>query len=462
MDKRVYWIWMQHAFGPGSPTPWRIHQNVSGGAEGFWEAGPRLWNSLKGIREREAMALHAFSLEEAQAQLEYALRVGWEVLTPECAQYPQALTHIFDPPAVLYGKGELPDLESRPAIAVVGSRNARRESEEKAKEFGYQLAIGGAAVITGGAVGIDAAVTLGAMSGQGPVVSVLPVALNSSYLAKNAFLRESILDRGGALLTEYFSQQTPVHGTFQARNRLITGLSCGVLLIQAARKSGTVMYASFAKDQNRDVFVWPGLRDDPLFAGGWDLIEEGAKTVERGEEVLEEYSRRFAGLGKVISLFPQGENLAGTESLVREPLAALADPGVPELPGEQALVLEALGKEPLPLPELEEATGLPAGRILSALTELELRGLVESLPGKRYRRKTGRVRGEKQGPRERPVLSMTGEQAAVLAALGREPKSVAQLEEASGIPAGRVLSALTELELLGLCQSCPGKRYRRG
>ena len=235
-----------------------------------------------------------------------------------------------------------------------------------------------------------------------------------------------------------------------------------MLLIQAARKSGTVMYASFAKDQNRDVFVWPGLRDDPLFAGGWDLIEDGAKTVERGEEVLEEYSRRFEDLGKVISLFPQGENLAGTESLVREPLAALADPGVPELPGEQALVLEALEKEPLPLPELEEAAGLPAGRILSALTELELRGLAESLPGKRYRRKIGRVRGEKQGPRERPVLSMTGEQAAVLAALGREPKSVAQLEEASGIPAGRVLSALTELELLGLCQSCPGKRYRRG
>ena len=347
---------------------------------------------------------------------------------------------------------------------MVGSRNARRESEEKAREFGYQLAIGGAAVITGGAVGIDAAVTLGAMSGQGPVVSVLPVALNSSYLAKNAFLRESILDRGGALLTEYLSQQTPVHGTFQARNRLITGLSCGVLLIQAARKSGTVMYASFAKDQNRDVFVWPGLRDDPLFAGGWDLIEDGAKTVERGEEVLEEYSRRFEGLRKIVPLFPERNSLEleEAEPLGRERLAALADPGVPELPGEQALVLEALGKEPLPLPELEEAAGLPAGRILSALTELELRGLVESLPGKRYRRKTGRVRGEKQGPRERPVLSMTGEQAAVLAALGREPKSVAQLEEASGIPAGRVLSALTELELLGLCQSCPGKRYRRG
>ena len=447
MDKRVYWIWMQHAFGPGSPTPWRIHQNVSGGAEGFWEAGPRLWNSLKGIREREAMALHAFSLEEAQAQLEYALRVGWEVLTPECAQYPQALTHIFDPPAVLYGKGELPDLERRPAIAVVGSRNARRESEEKAKEFGYQLAIGGAAVITGGAVGIDAAVTLGAMSGQGPVVSVLPVALNSSYLAKNAFLRESILDRGGALLTEYFSQQTPVHGTFQARNRLITGLSCGVLLIQAARKSGTMLYAAHAKDQNRDVFVYPGPPEDPAFAGGRELLADGAKGVTCGEEILEEYEWRFQRRGRLLPLEKPAPPL-------QEPTAALADAGIPS---QQETVLAALGEEPVTVAYLEEKTGLAAGKLLGCLTQLELQGLAQSEPGKRYRRAKGPRRQEK----EKGVLTLTGEQAAVFASLQETPVTVAFLEERTGLSPGEILGILTELETQGLAASAPGRRYRR-
>lgn len=272
MDNRAYWIWMQQAFGAGSPLPWRIHRSVPGGVEAFYQGGPRLWNSLGGIREQEAAALFSFSLEEAQAQLEHALKVGWEVLTPACEEYPQALTHIYDPPAVLYGKGKLPDMDSRPALAVVGARKATPETQEKAREFGYQLALGGASVVTGGAVGVDAAVALGAIGGGGPVVSVLPVALNSPYLSKNHFLRQSILEKGGALLTEYFAQQTPGFGTFQVRNRLITGLACGVLLLQAARKSGTVMYASYAKDQNRDVFVWPGPQGDPAFAGGWDLL----------------------------------------------------------------------------------------------------------------------------------------------------------------------------------------------
>ena len=272
MDERVYWIWIQHGFGEGSPMPWRIHQSWPGGVRGFYEDGPRAWNSMPSIREKEAAALYSFSLEEAQAQLEYAERVNWQVITPECEKYPLALRNIFDPPAVLYGKGSLPDVDRQPTIAVVGARKAQKVSEEKAKEFSYQLAIGGAAVVTGGAVGIDAAAILGAMSGEGPVVSVLPVALNSSYPSRNAFLRQSLLERGGALLTEYFSQQTPSYGTFQVRNRLITGLACGVLLLQAAQKSGTMLYAAHAKDQNRDVFVWPGAPGDAAFAGGRGLI----------------------------------------------------------------------------------------------------------------------------------------------------------------------------------------------
>ena len=462
MDNRAYWIWMQQAFGAGSPLPWRIHRSVPGGVEAFYQGGPRLWNSLGGIREQEAAALFSFSLEEAQAQLEHALKVGWEVLTPACEEYPQALTHIYDPPAVLYGKGKLPDMDSRPALAVVGARKATPETQEKAREFGYQLALGGAVVVTGGAVGVDAAVALGAMSGGGPVVSVLPVALNSPYLSKNHFLRQSILEKGGALLTEYFAQQTPGFGTFQVRNRLITGLACGVLLLQAARKSGTVMYASYAKDQSRDVFVWPGPQGDPAFAGGWDLLEDGAKAVERGEEILEEFQYRFAGRGKIISL-PAPRAWRAEEAAI----PVLADPGLPALSQAQAAVLAALTDTPQAVAQLEEAAGLPAGQLLGALTELELLGLAQSHQGKRYSRLISPgggyspPAGRGRAPAAGEASPLAKGQEKVLAALTDTPQTVAQLEEATGLPAGQLLGALTELELLGQVQPHRGKRYSR-
>lgn len=458
VDNRVYWIWLQHAFGAGSPMPWRIYRSLPGGVEEFFQQGPRLWNSLDVIREKDAAALYSFSLEEAQAQLEYALKVGWEVITPECEKYPFALKNIFDPPAVLYGKGHLPNVDRQPAIAVVGARKARKESVEKGKMFGYQLAIGGAVVITGGAVGMDAAATLGAMSGEGPMISVLPVALNSSYVSENAFLRESIVDKGNALITEYFSQQSPGYGTFRVRNRLITGLSCGVLLIQAARQSGTSMYATHAKNQDRDVFVYPGPKDDPLFAGGWDLIADGAKAVECGEEILEEYDHRFQRQHRVIPLFDEGEKAPAPEE---EAMPALADSGASGLSKDQENVLGVLTREPQTVAQLEEATGFPMGNLLGTLTELELLGLAEAFPGKRYRRGNALSPKEKEEASHAPYLTMSGEQAAVLDVLEGKPQSIKQLEERTGIPAGRILSALTELELMGLAEACPGKRYRR-
>jgi DNA processing protein len=302
------------------------------------------------------------------------------------------------------------------------------------------------------------------MSGGGPVVSVLPVALNSPYLSKNHFLRQSILEKGGALLTEYFAQQTPGFGTFQVRNRLITGLACGVLLLQAARKSGTVMYASYAKDQNRDVFVWPGPQGDPAFAGGWDLLEDGAKAVECGEEILEEFQYRFAGRGKIISLPAPRAWQAEEEAAI----PVLADPGLPALSQAQAAVLAALTDTPQTVAQLEEATGLPAGQLLGALMELELLGQARSHQGKRYSRRSPALAG-RQAPSARSSRSspgggpihLTGEQAVVLTCLTKAPQPLDQLEKATGLPAGKVLEALQVLEGMGLARPCPGGGYCR-
>lgn len=389
MDHRAYWIWLQHAFGAGSRLPWELSKRFAGGVEEFYKQGASLWNALTFISEGQAAALFDFSLAQAEAQLEHAEKVGWMVITPECEKYPEPLRHISDPPAVLYVKGDLPDLEARPAIAIAGARKASDASLEAARKIGYQLACGGAPVVSGGAVGIDAAALKGALSALGHVISVLPVDLGSSYVTKNASLRREIPEKGGALVSEYFSQNRPGFGTFQQRNRLITGLSAGVVLIQAAKKSGTMLYAKYAVDQNRDVFVYPGPPGDPEFSGSQALLEDGARAITCGEDVLGEYDQRYAVMpSELFSLAPEYDGLfddiplPGTET-------ALGDPGRMEpedsRASEDSPILDALADGALTAAQLEERTGLGAGALLSQLTELELEGRIESVAGRRYR-----------------------------------------------------------------------------
>ena len=396
LDNTAYWIWLQNAFGAGSPIPWNIFTRLAGGVEEFHSGGIRLWNKMKFISDGHISALADFTPEEAQARLEYVNMRGWEALTPQSEKYPTALRNISNPPAVLYVKGEFPDVDSRPSIAVAGSRRPTEDSLTAASKFGYQLAAGGAVVISGGAVGVDANALLGAMSAAGRMISVLPVDLDSPYIADNAVLRRSISERGGALVTEYFSQRHPLRGTFQERNRLITGLSCGIVLIQARLTSGTIMYAKYAGEQSRDVFVYPGPPGAADFEGSRRLISEGAKPVICGEEVLEEYGTRFA--------FAQSdlENASNVSKKVStgaaEPASledGFSDTGCsaaqtkrrayPEREGDEGKILSALQDGELSVSQLEDITDIPAGRLLGLLTTLELEGLAESLPGKRYR-----------------------------------------------------------------------------
>jgi len=388
MDHRAYWVWLQHAFGQGSRLPWELSRRFAGGVEEFFQSGPKLWNTLSFITERQAASLFDFSLNEAEAQIEYAEKVGCTVITPECEKYPEPLRHISDPPAVLYVKGELPDMEASPAIAIAGARKALDVSVEAARKIGYQLACGGAVVVSGGAVGIDAAALTGAMDALGRVVSVLPVDLSSSYVSKNASLRREIPEKGGALVSEYFMQSQPSLGSFQVRNRIITGLSAGVVLIQAAKKSGTMIYARHALEQNRDVFVYPGPPDVAEYEGSRALLRDGAKAVTCGEDILEEYGYRYSAAPREI--FPSDPDYDGLfdEMELPEELA-FGDPGTAgEGSGagpEASQILAALEGATLTVSQLEERTGLNAGTLLSHLTELELEGRVESVSGRRYR-----------------------------------------------------------------------------
>ena len=190
----VFWMWAQQSFGPGSGTPWHIHKSFPGGLEGFYRAGPRCWNNMDYVSEVQSESLALCTVEEAMARLEYAVKLGWQVVTPECEQYPRELRNISDPPAVLYIKGAKPVELAGPKVAVVGARKALRESLDAAKSIGYQLATAGGVVVTGEAVGADAGAMEGVISAGGRAVCVLPVDLSSPYMAKTAHLRRRVLE----------------------------------------------------------------------------------------------------------------------------------------------------------------------------------------------------------------------------------------------------------------------------
>lgn len=394
MDERVYWIWLQNAFGAGSAKPVQLVRRA-GSAESLFRDGIGLWSSFTFVSDRELAALSAYGVREAEAALDYCLRLGQQVYTPDTPGYPDLLREIYNPPAVLYVRGTLPDASGDVAIGVVGTRKAGKAGLRAAREISYELAQEGAAVISGGALGIDSEAHRGAIDGRGRTVAVLPCGLDYPYLMDNANLRREILDSGGALVTEY-PMQTPVQrGAFQTRNRLISGMAHGVLVAEAPKKSGALITARYAAEQNREVFVFIS-EDTAAFAGCIGLAEDGAARIRTAEDILRAFSAQRKS-ARTALLRQAAENVARPARRVRvvplsdsaaEAAEAEETPAAPQpeagLSADAQRVLASLGGEPKHAAVLEAETGLSAGSVLAALTELELLGKIRSYPGQRF------------------------------------------------------------------------------
>lgn len=216
LDRRAYWIWLQHALQAGSSKPRHILESF-GSIEDFYRAGRQEWGLLGIFTQRELSAMREYPLQEAQAQLAYCAQMGQTVLTPEDGEYPFLLRQIHNPPAVLYVQGELPDFAEVPAISIVGTRKATLVGKRVAHSLGYGLAKGGAVVVSGGALGIDTAAHKGALLAGGKTVCVLGCGIDYPYLAANTSLREAI-SHSGALLSEYPPGTPALRNHFPIRN----------------------------------------------------------------------------------------------------------------------------------------------------------------------------------------------------------------------------------------------------
>ena len=296
-----------------------------------------------------------------------AIAQDGKVVALEDALYPAWLRTIADPPPVLYCHG-LPEPRDRQAVAIVGARKATSYGLRITETLARELSGAGFTIVSGFARGIDAAAHRAALEAGGRTIAVLGCGLDVDYPPEHADLREEIATCG-AVLTEFAPGTKPLAHHFPRRNRIISGLSLGVIVVEAAEDSGSLITARLALDQGRDVFAVPGPIDAALSRGPHGLIKQGAKLVETVDDIVEE-------------LLPQIDT-AGIPK--RRPVLAEAAE-LPNLSSEERLLLDQMSREPLHLDDLTERSGLTPGGVAGILLGLELKDVVRQLPGQRYYR----------------------------------------------------------------------------
>ncbi len=315
------------------------------------------------LAERIAAARREKDVEHELAECE---RLGVRVLTPDSADFPATLKGIPGPPALLYVRGDLLPRDAL-AVAVVGSRHCTAYGLRTAERLGSSLARIGFTVVSGLARGIDAAAHRGALAASGRTIAVMASGVGNIYPPEHGELAEQII-KAGALVSEMPTQFEPMAGLFPQRNRIISGLSLGVILVEAAQRSGALITATHAKEQNREVFAVPGPIDSLASRGCHALLRDGATLVESAEDVLD-------ALGPLMN-----EIKPTPDTAVRHPLELTLN----EI---ERKLLDMIGSEAISADELVARCQLPAPQVLSTLSVLEMRRLVRRMPGNVYARR---------------------------------------------------------------------------
>lgn len=398
MASLKYWLWLSTRKGVGGQGMLQVLEHFGTPERAFF-ADPGEYDLLplpvrQGLEDR--------SMDQAEKILEECDRQQIRIMTLQDADYPERLRQLDDAPGVLYLKGRLPHMDEEVAIGVVGTRKATEYGRQTAARLGLELARAGAVLVSGTAAGIDTCAIKGALQAGGTVVSVLGGGVDVPYPRENRFLYQDIA-AVGTLISEYPPGTENIGSHFPVRNRILSGLSLGVVVVEAGEYgSGAMITANLALDQNRDVFAVPGNVDSPASRGCIRLMQQGAKPILNAEDVLVEYRGRFPHKLPWTGPLPQeqaqqrlegalldkkrhptektpvdkGENKAYSSD-VRSP-AGFTD--------DQLSILAALGDKLRLADELVELTQIPARRVLSALTMLQIDGCVEEQPGKRFKR----------------------------------------------------------------------------
>ncbi len=407
----VHWIWF--ATRKALPDAARLELLARfHDPEELYYADPETVRRMAELSPDALASLQDRELSGAEEILEQCGRKRIQVLTFQDALYPKRLKNTADPPCVLYYKGRLPELDAAPVIGVVGTRHASGYGLTAAKRLGYQIGQCGGTVVSGMALGIDAMAMSGALTAGQPVVGVLGCGVDIQYPAANRALYAD-LERYGCILSELPPGTPPSKWAFPRRNRIISGVSNGVLVVEAPQKSGALITARLAAEQGRDVFAVPGNIDVPSCAGSNTLLREGAIAATSGWEVLSEYAALYPGkirnaqTSARMTAYPDEVRLASKEAQNAQPeekkenikknldkkmidnapsapYSDRKDP-LPPLSEEERLIVCALQNGERQADDVIAETGLTTGKFLAAMTVLEIKGILRRLPGKRLR-----------------------------------------------------------------------------
>ena len=298
---------------------------------------------------------------DLDAELTLVEQAGARVLTQTDAEYPELLKEIHDPPIVLYVLGKLEPRDQKSGIGIVGTRKASHYAAESAKKLGYQLAYAGLTIYSGLARGIDTAAHQAALAANGRTVAVLGSGLTHIYPEENIPLAEKIAAGSGAVISEFPMATTPTKQTFPKRNRIISGASFGLLVVEAGLNSGALISAREAGEQGRSLYAVPGRIDQPGTLGSNRLIQQGAKLVIDAGDILSDLPMLFAAPPDLPKSRPRTD-----------------------LTGDDLLVYNAIGDDPTPVDVIIARSGLPAATVSSRLLALELGRHVRSAPGNRF------------------------------------------------------------------------------
>ena len=390
----IHWIWLSQLTGVTIAQKLSLLQSFRDPEEIFNAHEAALSQNVE-ITEKALVALSDKNLTHARKILDDCGQKSISILTYGDGAYPSKLKNIHNPPLVLYYKGCLPDWEHKPGIGMVGTRKASPYGLQIAEKLGNQIAGCGALVISGGADGVDTQALVGAMQAGKQAVAVLGCGADVVYPAKNRQLFAQI-EKQGCILTEFCPGTPPNSWNFPQRNRIISGLSSGIVVVEAPERSGALNTAAHAADQGRDVFVVPGNINNPNCAGSNRLLRERAIAVFTGWDVVSEYESIYPG---VIRRYEGGEEQPMVAQPVIYPAAkpkpdkkSIDNPGIskysvednkpPQLTAEEQTVYRCVTPAPIPVDEVIVAAGLPAGRVLSVLTMLAMKGVVKNHPGK--------------------------------------------------------------------------------
>ncbi|RDE18790.1 DNA-protecting protein DprA [Motiliproteus coralliicola] len=322
-----------------------------------------------GLSDRLARQIIAIDRQQSSAYLEqvdrWLLQPKHSLLCLDDPDYPQSLLAIEDPPPLLYLIGDA-ELLSQPQIAIVGSRSATLQGLGNARQLARELSLNGLIPTSGMALGIDASAHQGALEGLGLTVAVLGTGVDQCYPKRHQMLATQILDQGGVLLSELPLGTPPRGPQFPRRNRIISGLSLGLLVVEAALKSGSLVSASLALEQGRELFALPGSIHNPQARGCHQLIRQGAWLVDNAEQILQELAPQL-----------ESKQMSATPA----PAGGIELTELPNLAPAQRQLLEALGYDPVSLDQLVIRTGLQVDQLQSQILALELQGVIASVAG---------------------------------------------------------------------------------